>query len=295
MLFRKKNPRSGKSKPCPCGSGKSFKDCCGVVQRFDILKREYMRRYKIRLKDAEQIEGIRKAGVLAVDLLDAVGDFIRPGVTTDEINTLVHTMTLDHGAVPAPLNYRGFPKSVCVSVNQEVCHGIPGPRVLKEGDIANVDVTPILEGYYADTNKTFAVGEVGPEARRIMDVTRECLRLGMREVGPGKNISDIGRAIQRYAEVRRCGVVREMVGHGTGLEFHEAPEVPHYDRGGQGVPLVPGMVFCIEPMINLGGHEITILDDKWTVVTKDGSLSAQYEQTVLVTEDGFESLTPYPL
>ncbi|MCK5724471.1 MAG: type I methionyl aminopeptidase, partial [Gammaproteobacteria bacterium] len=188
-----------------------------------------------------------------------------------------------------------FPKSVCVSINEVICHGIPGDRVLKDGDIANVDVTPILDGYYADTSKTFFVGTPGPDAQKIVRVARESLRVGMEQVRPGNTVGDIGWAVQRYAEGEGCSVVREFVGHGVGLGFHEPPQVAHYGEKGQGVALVPGMVFTIEPMINLGEKELRILDDNWTAVTIDGSLSAQFEQTLLVTEDGFESLTPYDL
>jgi methionyl aminopeptidase len=220
---------------------------------------------------------------------------IKPGMTTEEINTLVHEFTLRCGATSAPLNYRGFPKSVCVSTNEVICHGIPGDRVLKDGDIANVDVTPVLDGYYADTSKTFFVGTPGPDAQKIVRVARESLRVGMEQVRPGNTVGDIGWAVQRYAEGEGCSVVREFVGHGVGLGFHEPPQVAHYGQKGQGIALVPGMVFTIEPMINLGEKELRILEDNWTAVTIDGSLSAQFEQTILVTEDGFESLTPYDL
>ena len=247
------------------------------------------------MKSSLEIEAIRRAGRLVVDTLDMVESHLAPGITTEEINTLVHTYTLQHGAKPAPLNYRGFPKSVCVSVNEVICHGIPGPRVLQDGDIVNVDVTSILNGYYADANKSYFIGTPGPEARKIVEVASQSLKQGMDMVKPGNTIGDIGWAIQRYAESRGCSVVREFVGHGVGLDFHEPPQVPHFGRRGEGVRLVPGMVFTIEPMINLGGHELIVLEDQWTAVTKDGSLSAQYEQTILVTDDGYESLTPYPL
>lgn len=227
--------------------------------------------------------------------LDLVEGHLAVGITTEEINTLVHRFTLEHDATPAPLNYRGFPKSVCVSVNEEICHGIPGKRVLKDGDIVNVDVTSILNGYYADANKTFFIGTPGPDARKIVDVARESLKEGIRMVGPGHTVGDIGWAIQTYAENQGCSVVREFVGHGVGLNFHEPPQIPHFGKRNDGVRLVPGMVFTIEPMINLGGSDLYILSDKWTAVTKDRSLSAQFEQTLLVTNGGCESLTPYPL
>jgi len=193
------------------------------------------------------------------------------------------------------LNYRGFPKSVCVSINEVICHGIPGERAIKDGDIVNVDVTPILNGYYADTSKTFFVGSPGPDARKIVKVARESLKRGMSMVRPGNTIGDIGWAIQHYAEGEGCSVVREFVGHGVGLDFHEPPQVPHYGRKGEGIVLVPNMVFTIEPMINLGKSNLRVLEDNWTAVTADGSLSAQFEQTILVTDKGHESLTPYDL
>jgi methionyl aminopeptidase len=230
-----------------------------------------------------------------MDTLDMVEQKLKPGMTTEDINTLVHDFTLRHNAIPAPLNYRGFPKSVCVSVNEVVCHGIPGTRVINEGDIVNVDVTPILNGYYADVNKTYFVGTPGKDALKIVNVTSGCLKSALAMVSPGKTIGDIGWAIQNHVEQRGCSVVREFVGHGVGLDFHEPPQVPHYGRKDEGIMLIPGMVFTIEPMINLGGKEIRILADNWTAVTRDGSLSAQFEQTIVVTTDGFESLTPYDL
>jgi len=216
-------------------------------------------------------------------------------MTTDAINTIVHEFTIKNNAIPAPLNYKGFPKSVCVSVNEVICHGIPSERVLKDGDIVNVDVTPILNGYYADANKTFFVGTPGPEAVKIVEVARKSLEAGMSMIRHGNTTGDIGWAIQRYAEGEGCSVVRQFVGHGVGLDFHEPPQIPHFGRRGEGIVLVPGMVFTIEPMINLGDKDLVILKDNWTAVTKDKSLSAQFEQTILVTENGYESLTPYDL
>jgi methionyl aminopeptidase len=284
--------------PCPCGSGLKYKKCClnretigDAAQNRDL----YRQKYNIRLKEEKDIEGIRRAGRLALSTLDLVASHIRPGMTTDEINTMVHDFTAENGAVPAPLHYRGFPKSVCVSVNEVICHGIPGERVLKDGDIVNVDVTPILNGYYADANKTFFVGTPGPDAEKIVTVAQKCLEEGMSAVRPGNRIGDLGWAIQTYAESQGCSVVREFVGHGVGLEFHEAPQVPHYGRQGEGILLIPGMVFTVEPMINLGKKDLNILSDNWTAVTRDGSLSAQFEQTLLVTETGYESLTPFDL
>jgi methionyl aminopeptidase len=297
MLLEDAETKIGRNDPCPCGSGRKYKKCClgRDRRRFETIKKKYMREYNIRLKEMADIEAIKRAGRLALDTLDLVERNLKPGMKTDDVNTLVHEFTMKHGAIPAPLNYRGFPKSVCVSVNEEVCHGIPGDRVLEDGDIVNVDVTPILDGYYADASKTFFVGTPEPDARMVVEVAGNSLKVGMSMVRPGNTVGDIGFAIQTYAEPQGCSVVREYVGHGVGFEFHEAPQVPHYGGRGLGVILVPGMVFTIEPMINLGEKDLHILDDKWTAVTNDGSLSAQFEQTILVTEDGFESLTPYEL
>lgn len=297
--MKSSNLKLGRNDPCPCGSGLKYKKCCltesGPIRgkTANVMKDSYYQRYKIRLKQKSDIDAIRLTGKLVTDTLDYVEQAIRPGISTDQINTLVHEYTIKHGAMPAPLNYRGFPKSVCVSVNEVICHGIPGERILREGDIVNVDVTSILNGYYADANKTFILGSPNPDARKIVSVAHESLKVGISMVRPGNTIGDIGWAIQRYAEAQGCSVVREFLGHGVGFDFHEPPQVPHYGRRGEGVRLVPGMVFTIEPMINLGGKELLILDDGWTAVTRDGSLSAQFEQTVVVTEDGVESLTPF--
>ena len=259
------------------------------------LEAEYWKRYRIRLKDKAAVDGIARAGDLVVRTLDMVGERIGPGMTTDDVNSLVHEFTLAHGATPAPLGYRGFPKSVCVSVNDEICHGIPGPRVIADGDIVNVDVTSIVDGWYADANRTFLVGGVSAEARRLVEVTAQCLARGIAAVRPGATLGDGGHAIQTHAEAAGFSVVRELVGHGVGHAFHEPPQVNHTGRPGLGIVLVPGMVFTIEPMINQGGLAIKRLDDGWTVMTADGSLSAQFEQTVLVTDKGVRSLTPYAL
>jgi methionyl aminopeptidase len=290
-----KHVKVRRNDPCPCGSGLKYKKCCLVSKRGLDLKTLYLQSYRIRLKEPGDIEGIRSAGRLVLETLDLIEAHIRAGTVTEEINSLVHEFTVRNGAIPAPLNYRGFPKSVCVSVNEVVCHGIPGTRVLEEGDIVNVDVTSVLNGYYADAGKTFLVGSVGPQGEKIARVARESLRLGLATVRPGNTVGDIGATIQGYAEGEGCSVVREFTGHGVGFAFHEAPQIPHFGKKGEGIVLVPGMVFTVEPMINLGNKEIVILDDLWTVVTNDGSLSAQFEQTVLVTETGYESLTPFPL
>ena len=296
--MKKKNEKEKISRNalCPCGSGKKYKRCClnkeSSAQSSDL---RYEKRPRIQIKTTDQIDGIRRAGRLVIETLDLVEPHIQPGITTDAINTLVHDFTIKNGATPAPLNYKGFPKSVCVSINEVICHGIPSERTFKDGDIVNVDVTSILDGYYADASKTLFVGTPGADAKKIVDVSRQCLARGIKVVKPGNTVGDIGFAIQSYAEGKGCSVVRQFVGHGVGIDFHEPPQIPHYGTPGSGVRLVPGMIFTIEPMINLGTRELVILKDGWTAVTKDKSLSAQFEQTLLVTENGVESLTPYPL
>jgi methionyl aminopeptidase len=295
--MKTKSVKVGRNDPCPCGSGQKFKKCClGKDQKDNHdLEDLYAKKYGIRVKKPQDIEGIRKAGSLVLETLDLVASKIKPGMRTDDINTIVHEFTIKNKATPAPLNYRGFPKSVCVSVNEVVCHGIPGDRIINDGDIANIDITSILNGYYADANQTLFVGTPADDALKIVDVTRECLKRGLAMVKPDNTLGDIGWAIQTYAEGRGCSVVREFVGHGVGFDFHEPPQIPHFGQKGQGVRLIPGMVFTVEPMINLGRKELRVLDDNWTAVTRDGSLSAQFEQTVLVTDSGFESLTPFDL
>jgi methionyl aminopeptidase len=216
---------------------------------------------------------------------------IAVGVTTNDIDRWVHEYTTAHGAIPAPLNYRGYPKSVCTSLNNVVCHGIPDDTVLRDGDIMNVDVTTILDGYYGDASRMWLIGHVSEEARRLVRVARECLYLGIEQVRPGNTLGDIGYAIQQHAERHGYSTVRHFVGHGTGVQFHEPPDVFHFGQPGTGMVLVPNMVFTIEPMINAGGFEIKVLEDGWTAVTADGSLSAQWEHTVRVTADGVEVLT----
>ncbi len=287
--------KPGRNDPCPCGSGRKYKKCCLSKAPPPVKDHgeTYRRNHGILLKMEKDIEAIREAGRIALATLDMVEERIRPGMSTDEINTLVHQFTIKHGAVPAPLNYRGYPKSVCVSVNEVICHGIPGERILNEGDIVNVDVTPILNGYYADASKTFFVGSPGPDAEKIVRVARECMEAGISMVRPGNRVGDIGWAIQTLAEREGCSVVREFVGHGVGFDFHEPPQIPHFGVKGRGIQLIPGMVFTIEPMINLGQKELHLLDDNWTAVTDDGLLSAQFEQTLVVTGEGVMSLTPY--
>jgi methionyl aminopeptidase len=287
----------GRNDPCPCGSGKKYKKCCLHAQtpRPVDYKKLYADKYNIRLKSKRDVEQIKACGRLVIETLDLVEAAIRPGVATDELNTLAHEHAVKNGAVPAPLNYRGFPKSICTSVNEVICHGIPGDYRLKNGDILNVDVTHSLNGFYADANKTLFVGEPSAEAKKIVSVAAHSLKAAMEVLEPGNHIGDIGWAIQRYAEGENCSVVREFVGHGVGFAFHEPPQVPHYGKKGAGIMLVPGMVFTVEPMINLGGPDLFVADDDWTAITADRSLSAQFEQTFLITDDGFESLTPYDL
>ena len=296
-MMKNKTVKVSRNDPCPCGSGLKYKKCCFNKNKCDPVNPEllYSKKYGIQLKQEADVKGIRKAGCLAVDILELVEDAIRPGMTTDEINSIAHEFIIKNGAVPAPLNYKGFPKSICVSANEVICHGIPGERILKDGDIVNVDVTPILNGYYADMSKTFFVGTPGPEASKIVRVALDSLKAGLSVVKTGNSVGDIGWAIQRCAESEGCSVVREFVGHGVGFDFHEPPQILHYGKKGEGVVLIPGMVFTIEPMINLGKRFLHVLDDNWTAVTDDGSLSAQFEQTVLVTDHGFESLTPFDL
>lgn len=245
----------------------------------------------IIIKTEKQIEGIRRSSRLTRDTLDMLEGRIVAGVTTEDINRWVREYTLAHSATPAPLNYRGFPKSVCTTLNNQVCHGIPDGTALKEGDILNVDVTSVLNGYYGDSSRMFLIGEVSEEARRLVRVTRECLYLGIEQVKPGHTLGDVGHAIQRHAEQYGYSVVRDYIGHGTGLQFHEPPEVRHFGEPGDGELLAPNMVFTIEPMVNAGDYQVEVLEDGWTVVTADGSLSAQWEHTVRVTEDGAEVLT----
>lgn len=292
-----KQEKIGRNDFCPCGSGKKYKKCCMFKKKMtsEPIETLYYNQYKIRLKKEIDIQHLRRAGRLVVDTLELVKSAIRPGLTTDEINSIVHDYTIKNNAIPAPLNYKGFPKSVCTSVNDVICHGIPGKRVLHDGDIINVDVTSILDGYFADANRTFFVGTPGEDAKKIVHVAGQSLKEALAVVKPGNRIGDIGWAIQQYAENQGCSVVREFVGHGVGFEFHEPPQVPHFGRRGEGIELVPGMVFTIEPMINLGDFRLRILDDKWTAITMDGCLTAQFEQTILVTDDGYESLTPYDL
>lgn len=246
----------------------------------------------IDIKSTKEIQLMRTVCRLAAETLLLVGDKLREGMTTAEIDRIVHEDTLRQGARPAPLNYKGFPKSVCTSVNDVVCHGIPDGTVLKSGDIINVDVTHIVEGFHGDTSATFYIGTPGPEARHVVEVARRALDVGIAEVRDGARLGDIGAAIQEYAESEGCSVVRDFVGHGIGRKFHEAPQVKHYGKRATGERVRSGMTFTIEPMVNLGGWEVEVdPNDKWTVRTTDGGLSAQFEHTILVTRDGCDVLT----
>ena len=246
----------------------------------------------ITIKTADEIDKMRIAGRLAAEVLEMVAPHVRPGVTTDELDQICHRHIVEvQHAIPAPLNYHGFPKSICTSVNHVVCHGIPGDRCLKNGDIINVDITVIKDGFHGDTSQMFVVGETSLKARRLVDTAYECLTVGIALVRPGARLGDIGAAIQTLAESRNFSVVREYCGHGIGRIFHEEPQVLHYGNAGTGVELQAGMTFTIEPMINAGKRHVKLLDDNWTVVTKDRGLSAQWEHTVLVTDTGHEVLT----
>ncbi len=249
----------------------------------------------VTIKTPAEIEKMRVAGRLAAEVLRMIRPHVLPGITTGELDRICHDYIVNvQQAIPAPLNYKGFPRSICTSVNHQVCHGIPGDKKLKKGDIVNVDVTVIKDGYHGDTSKMFFVGEPSVQARRLVQITHECMIKGIEVVRPGARLGDIGHAIQQHAEAHGFSVVREYCGHGIGREFHEDPQVLHYGQPETGMALEPGMAFTVEPMINAGKKEVRLLPDNWTVVTRDHSLSAQWEHTVLVTEAGHEILTLLP-
>lgn len=246
----------------------------------------------VTIKTPEEQEKMRVAGRLAADVLDMIGEHVVPGVTTDELNSVCHRyITETQEAVPAPLNYKGFPKSICTSVNHVVCHGIPGDRKLKAGDAVNIDVTVIKDGYHGDTSRMFFVGKPGVQAERLATVAYEAMWLGIEQLAPGKHLGDVGQAIQTHVEGSRFSVVREYCGHGIGRVFHEDPQVLHYGKAGSGLELKAGMTITVEPMVNAGKRHVRLLPDGWTVVTRDHSLSAQWEHTVLITDSGYEVLT----
>jgi len=249
---------------------------------------------QIKLHGPEAFAAMRKAGQLAAAALDMLVPHVAPGVTTERLDDLVFEFAMDHGAIPAPLHYRGFPKSICTSINHVVCHGIPGPKPLREGDILNIDVTLIVDGWHGDTSRMYPVGRINRRAERLIQVTYEALERGIAAVRPGATTGDIGHAIQVFAEAERCSVVRDFCGHGLGQVFHDRPNILHYGEPGEGVVLQPGMLFTIEPMINLGKPHVKVLPDGWTAVTRDRELSAQFEHTVGVTEIGCEVFTYSP-
>lgn len=249
----------------------------------------------IEIHPAAAYEGMRKAGKLAAEVLDYITPFCVPGVTTEELDQLIHNYTIEHGAIPATLGYKGYTKSCCISINHVVCHGIPGPKKVLDGDIANIDVTVILDGWYGDTSRMYIFGDRAPvKARKLIDVTYDSMMAGIEAVKPGATLGDIGHAIQTVAESNRFSVVRDFCGHGIGQVFHSAPSVVHYGEPNTGPVLEPGMFFTIEPMINAGDWQTKVLNDGWTAVTRDKSLSAQFEHTIAVTETGFEIFTLSP-
>jgi methionyl aminopeptidase len=249
----------------------------------------------IELHTLSEFEGMRKAGRLAAETLDMITEHVQPGVTTEALDKLCHDFITRNGAIPAPLGYKGFPKSICTSINHVICHGIPGEKKLMEGDIVNIDVTVILNGWHGDTSRMYMVGDNIPvKARRLVDVTYECMMRGIEVVKPGATLGDVGHAIQVVAEAERFSVVRDFCGHGLGKAFHAPPSVMHFGRPGTGTVLEPGMFFTIEPMINAGSWQMKVLSDGWTAVTRDRSLSAQFEHTLAVTDDGFEIFTLSP-
>jgi methionyl aminopeptidase len=249
---------------------------------------------RITIHGAAEFEGMRRAGRLAAEVLDFITPHVEPGVTTEHLDRLCHEFILERGAIPAPLNYRGYPKSICTSINHVVCHGIPSPKSLRHSDIVNIDITVILDGWHGDTSRMFTVGEVPLKAKRLIDLTYEAMMRGIAVARPGATLGDLGHAIQSFVEAERCSVVRDFCGHGLGRVFHAPPSVLHYGRPGEGVTLREGMFLTIEPMINLGRPETKILSDGWTAVTKDRSLSAQFEHSIGITADGCEIFTLSP-
>lgn len=278
---------------CWCGSGKKYKKC--HMESDSVLETAPGKNIKpprgIKIKTPVEIAGITECCRLTAEVLDMVSLKMKAGITTDEINTWVHEYTVSRGGIPAPLDYNGFPKSVCTSINNVICHGIPDSTVLKSGDIINVDVTCILKGYYGDASRMYMIGDVSPEAARLVRVSKECLDLAIDQVKPYNDFGMIGEVIQKHAESNGFSVVRDYGGHGIGIRFHEEPHVHHYNVGNRRLPMFPGMIFTIEPMINAGKYQTKLLSDNWTAVTIDGSLSSQWEHTVLVTESGVEILT----
>ena len=284
----------GRNDPCWCGSGKKYKKC---HEEFDNKIAWYKSEGHIvpdhsMIKTPEQIEKIRESCRINIAVLDYVAENIRVGMTTQEIDDLVSQKTAELGGIPAPLNYEGYPKSVCTSINEVVCHGIPSDKtVLKDGDIVNVDVSTIYNGYFSDSSRMFCIGNVSPEKKKLVDVVKECVELGLEKVQPWAFLGDMGQAVNDHAKANGYSVVREIGGHGVGLEFHEDPWVSYVSKAGEEMLLVPGMIFTIEPMVNMGTHRVFVdKDDDWTIYTADKKPSAQWEIMVLVTEDGHEVL-----
>lgn len=281
--------------PCWCGSGKKYKKCHAdfdeKIERFARMGAE-VPPHEI-IKTPEQIEGIKASSQINIAVLDYVAEHIHAGMSTEEIDQLVYNKTKELGGIPAPLNYEGFPKSVCTSINDVVCHGIPSEDViLQEGDIINVDVSTIYNGYFSDSSRMFCIGEVSEEAKHVVNVAKDCITEGLKQVKPWGFLGDMGQAVNDYCKAHGCSVVVEIGGHGIGLEFHEEPYVSYVSNRGEEMLMVPGMVFTIEPMVNAGEADVVMMEgDDWTVYTADGSLSAQWEITVLVTETGYEILT----
>lgn len=287
--------KTSRNDPCPCGSGLKYKKCCMGLD--ESIADDYPRSRHPYVKPAADIEGIRKSCRYNAELLRDLKPLVKAGMSTNDIDRIVHGMTVAAGHIPACKGYRGFPKSVCTSVNNVVCHGIPTEHdVLKDGDIVNIDITSIVGGYHGDLSETLYIGtHISPEARKVTEVSREALKRGIAAVRPGNSLYDVGDAIQTFVESQGCSVVREYTGHGIGRNFHEDPQVPHFRvEANRRVKLLPGMIFTIEPMVNLGDWRTKVLNDKWTAVTADGSLSAQFEHTILVTETGVEILTALP-
>ena len=288
-------PVPGRNEPCWCGSGKKYKKCHAAID--ERLQECYLNGQEVLfrhlLKTPEDIEGIKRSAAINVGVLDMVGERIHAGVTTAEVDQWIYDYTVEHGGIPADLNYEGFPKSVCTSINDVVCHGIPSEHdVLKDGDIVNVDCSTILDGYFSDSSRMFCIGEVSPERQKLVDVTRESIQRGLAQVKPWNTLGDMAHAVQTYVEENGFNVVREFGGHGIGKEFHEDPFVAHVGEPGEGVVLAPGMCFTIEPMVNAGGADIDMNDPNgWTVRTADGSDSAQWEVQVVVTDTGYELLS----
>lgn len=275
---------------CWCGSLKKYKKCHLDIDTklLSFEKKGYDIPSRKLLLNDKDIQKLRESAVITKGILDKVGEMVKEGTTTDEINSFVHNYTVERNGIPATLGYSGFPKSCCISINEVICHGIPSDRKLKNGDIINVDITTILDGYFSDASRMYTVGEVSEEAQKLVDCAKRCLEIGLEQISPFGLFNDIGEAIEKYANSLGYSVVRDFGGHGIGLNFHEEPHVHHHKTSHKGMVMVPGMVFTIEPMINEGTYKCEVLDDDWTAVTKDNKLSAQFEHTIVITNDGYE-------